>query len=962
MIRVNQVSVFKVCSLRARVSFCSLVAMMTALATLLPATVGAAVRVPVRWCILAEMDAPFSEADPGGGPSFEDPSIMVDKNGDPEDSVKGVLWRRGERATDYIFLPKANITFRSGATFQQPSFPVIDDAIRVAGDKPGDMLAICAADGSGSGLCSGVQGDGAAEFEDAMVRCRDAWLANDPASEGIIAVQINEFVDVNGTRVTIGGVGYNGGALGSRTANVDVAYTFPGTGFTWPEIPAQLGVPGDWQEKVFAHELGHTLTLGHLSPLNCDTCDNLMQYELPTDPDPAVSMFGTILTQTQADQVVMFACSNVGGVDNCPDNPPKLKIGSQSDPRGDAVGLPGILFVDILGFGVAEDPFQAATRLVVDLAAVPTIAVLVDFFVDTDDDPSTGGDPTGLFPAFTGPSGIELVARTDLSTLDVDVFQFSDGSFALVEDPGIEVTMAPVMSSADNLIDGSSFSTASGGFITFRIPQGVIEPFGSVVTVMVRSDFLNEAGDVARGTLVLDAPTFPSCTVAPEAAAPGEVVKVNATGMPVDSPVIVYLGDEKVVEGTTDLTGFVSVDFEIPADTGGATHLVTVGIDDKVTAITADCEVEVLGPTLVHRWIFSGVAEGGRISATINGCVVTIATVAGQSAARVARDFATAVNADGCVKQQGVTAEATGSVVTLTGRGLSVTDTTIRDPGIRHQVASHPVQDFPTAVRGGDSRTKILFVQSASPDTETFAAAVFRAQDGDVLETRSIVLTPNSTSSVIFSGEDDLEVGHIETLVSPGVVATEVINLSIPGVGDVPPIGVGPAPACEKPVIALERNLEFDTGVALANTGAKTASCDWSIYSGSEAFLVGMGTTMVPAFGQTQFFPLNDPSIPSVSLPFEGNVQYACNTPVHAFSLFQRKSDGALFSNAAGCVGKPKCFTTQCDCTGASVVLSCGECSLIAQGGGQVSWSSDGTPGKCRQLAGKCGLPQGCPP
>ena len=103
MIRVNQVSVFKVCSLRARVSFCSLVAMMTALATLLPATVGAAVRVPVRWCILAEMDAPFSEADPGGGPSFEDPSIMVDKNGDPEDSVKGVLWRRVERATDYIF-------------------------------------------------------------------------------------------------------------------------------------------------------------------------------------------------------------------------------------------------------------------------------------------------------------------------------------------------------------------------------------------------------------------------------------------------------------------------------------------------------------------------------------------------------------------------------------------------------------------------------------------------------------------------------------------------------------------------------------------------------------------------------------------------------------------------------------------------------------------------------------------
>ena len=717
---------------------------------------------------------------------------MVDKNGDPEESLKGVLWRRGERATDYIFLPKANITFRSGATFQQPSFPVIDDVTRVAGDKPGDMLAICTADGSGSGLCSGVQGDGGAEFEDAMVRCRDAWLAGDPASEGIIAVQINEFVDANGTRVTIGGVGYNGGALGSRTANVDIAYTFPGTGFTWPEIPAQLDVPGDWQEKVLAHELGHTLTLGHLSPLNCDTCDNLMQYELPTDPDPAVSMFGTILTQAQADAVLMFACSNIGGVDNCPDNPPKLKTGSQSDPRGDAIGLPGILFVDILGFGVTEDPFQAETRLVVDLAAMATTAVIVDFFVDTDDDPSTGRDPTGLFPGFTGPNGVELVARTNLSTLEVDVFQFDDGAFAPVADPGIQVTPAPVMSSADNFIDGSSFATESGGFITFRIPEGVIKPFGNVVTVFVRTDFLNEVSDVARGTLVLDAPTFPSCSVTPEAASPGEVVEVAATGMPVDSPVIVYLGDEKVVEGTTDLTGFVKVGFEIPADAGAANRLVTVGINDKITAITADCEVEVIGPPTVHRWIFAGVAEGGRISATINGCVVAITTVAGQSAARVARNFATAVNADGCVKQQGVTAEATGSVVTLTGRGLSVTDTTIRDRGIRHQLASQPIQDFPTAVRGGDNRTKILFVQSASPDTETFAAAVFRSQNGDVLASQSIVLTPNSTSAMIFNGEDDLEVGHIETLVSPGVVTTEIINLSIPGVGDIPPIGSAP--------------------------------------------------------------------------------------------------------------------------------------------------------------------------
>lgn len=182
-----------------------------------PAPADAApVRIPIRWCVLAEMDAPFSEADPGGGPSFEAPGVVVDADGDPETSVKGVLWRRGERMSDNIYLPQADVTFRSGATFQQPAYPVIDDVVRVGGDQPGDLLVSCPADGSGDGLCSGVAGDGGDELDDAVDRCRDAWLSADPASEGIIAVQVNELIDAGGDRVTIGGFGYSGGARGPR--------------------------------------------------------------------------------------------------------------------------------------------------------------------------------------------------------------------------------------------------------------------------------------------------------------------------------------------------------------------------------------------------------------------------------------------------------------------------------------------------------------------------------------------------------------------------------------------------------------------------------------------------------------------------------------------------------------------------------------------------------------------------
>lgn len=173
---------------------------------------------------------------------------------------------------------------------------------------------------------------------------------------------------------------------------------------------------------------------------------------------------------------------------------------------------------------------------------------------------------------------------------------------------------------------------------------------------------------------------------------------------------------------------------------------------------------------------------------------------------------------------------------------------------------------------------------------------------GETLDVQSILLPPNSTASAFFEGDAQLDVGHLQALLSPGVVASQIIRLAVPGVGEVPPIGVPPSPACESPVIALKRDLEFDTAVALSNTTGEEVSCDWSIYSGSEATLAGTGTTLLLPLGQSQFFPLNDPALTPLDLLFEGNVQFRCDGPVHAFSLFQRSMDGALFSNAAGCL------------------------------------------------------------
>jgi hypothetical protein len=489
--------------------------------------------------------------------------------------------------SDNIYLPQANITFRSGAIFQNPAFPVIDDPNPVG--EPGDIQAPCPADGSG---CSGAIGDNGVEFNDAIDRCHDAWPAE---SKGIIAVQVNKFVDSNGERVLVGGAGYpedpfGQDALGPRLAIADVAYTFPDTGFTWPEFPPVFGVDGDWQEKLLGHEIGHTLTLDHIIPLMGPTSDNLMQYMYPTDPDPAVSMFGTLLTASQASDVATFACSSIGGVQNCPGNPPALRTGSASDARGDVV----FPFVDITAFGVSEDPFEQEVRLVVNMADTPALPdVSVNFFVDTDNDPHTGGEPTDLAPTYEGPGGVELAARTNLSTLDIDVFEFDGTDFAPVEDSGIEATLTPLIAHADDFFSGTSTEIDMGASLTFRIPEDLVEPFGDTVAAGVQTNL--SVADFAFGELVLDAPTFPLCEVTPGTASPGDEVDLIVEGMPPDSPVIVYLGDERIAEGATDLTGFEALDFEVPPDARAGTRLVTVGVDDDTNAITADCEVEVGG-------------------------------------------------------------------------------------------------------------------------------------------------------------------------------------------------------------------------------------------------------------------------------------------------------------------------------------------------------------------------------
>jgi hypothetical protein len=178
-----------------------------------------------------------------------------------------------------------------------------------------------------------------------------------------------------------------------------------------------------------------------------------------------------------------------------------------------------------------------------------------------------------------------------------------------------------------------------------------------------------------------------------------------------------------VGQGSTTSLGETRTSFQIPADSRIGPRLVTVGIEGG--AVTADCIVEVLPLPDCNgngvndaldiavgdsqdlndngkpdecelgtvAWIFSGMAQGGQISTTIQGfsapCTIVLMTAPGQTAAMVAANFAAAINADACLADQEIAATVSGSTVKISGFTLGPDDVsyTSTDSGLQHRMS-----------------------------------------------------------------------------------------------------------------------------------------------------------------------------------------------------------------------------------------------------------------------------------
>ena len=537
-----------------------------------------------------------------GSPAVTNPAGVGETN------TRDVLWRRHERVSDNIYIPQANVTFRSAATQVVPAFPIIADPFPPGTALPSPPFP------AGS-LASGVLGDlidptvNPMELQLARQACAAAWAA-DPtlAGSGLFATNLRLFVDLLGVTSNFIGWSFFGAAF-DHPAVVDNAFLLPTSAariFTADPIDSLLG-----------HELGHSLTLPHGNGIDDDgdgaldedppfqgnvggddDGDGVVDEDGPRNNanlmDPIAINAGQI-TPAQAAQMINEINTNVGGV--------------TIDPP--ATFIPGAIRRDVLVDDVQEvkEPFVDIARVTVTAnETADTVEVLIELFgllpsdisdlsyyivADLDNKKDTGGEPKTI-KAPTDFSGAELVVRLDVevkedkTAITAKSWRFTNGFLREFDPRDFEPDITRAI-----LVNGLAPPVPVMDAISVKFPRSVIKG----ATFPIRLEVLThnpDTGTVDRleGEVKLGRPVFPECFLDPDTAAPGATIQVKATGLMPENPAKVILGDRMVAVGETDPAGTLLTSFKIPArDVTAGPRLITVGTED--TAITADCLLTV---------------------------------------------------------------------------------------------------------------------------------------------------------------------------------------------------------------------------------------------------------------------------------------------------------------------------------------------------------------------------------
>ena len=216
-------------------------------------------------------------------------------------------------------------------------------------------------------------------------------------------------------------------------------------------------------------------------------------------------------------------------------------------------------------------------------------------------------------------SGSEIVGKVQvdvssgvITTTDA-LWKFSGGSFvpqSTFASKAVDVSVS-IGQTAPPLFPPDVPFTA---VISLDFDRVLMEVAGSIPTSVhfeALAQDLAPAGDTdltPAADLFLVTPLLPVCEVDQPEVRPGGTITVTSSGLPPNQPTHIFMGTGMGIEltatGTTDGAGNTVDQFQVPVAIVLGDHLITIGIDDGDTAITADCGILVQErplPTL-HLW------------------------------------------------------------------------------------------------------------------------------------------------------------------------------------------------------------------------------------------------------------------------------------------------------------------------------------------------------------------------
>lgn len=572
----------------------------------MPSQLREIIQLPVRWCVV--------QGSPQAG------------NKQPGETVDGArLLSLLQNVNNVVYLPEASILLRHASAPE--GIPVIKDPS--VGEHLGD-LAISNND----------------EWHTGIALCAKAWADRYPEQKGTVLVNArtiipDSFLNVGGVAPAIPfalrvqspepGSGQRGNDLCGHPRHLMVS------DITWLDgvavyDQAMFKAPGSRYTgdtlapiKVLAHEIGHTLTLGHGNGLDDNNdglqpptagarrfdeyCDRLEETEDNTTPPTTCEASLSLMRNSD--------CTNLQPLQReMAREAAKLVPGAvvtdpSADPAGQLIatlddGCPGHCAISpslvVWKAEVAESPDLAVTSFSHHVLELPSSNGVNRYSIDADldNDPSTGcTDSSPGLPDFHGAelrTEVALTVSGGTTTLAPTVSRCDSGAWVEVHDPGIQATAAVSPSTSNDATTVNKYA-----IIGLQVPDAVRGPMGDVVRLQAASrgpsGQLNLLPPNGAGEAIsLTPPQLPTCTITPPLARPGQTVAVAADGLSASQSANIFVAAVSVGSASIGANGHLDTTIVVPATSAAGVRQVEVRAHGG--AVSAACALLVQGDRL----------------------------------------------------------------------------------------------------------------------------------------------------------------------------------------------------------------------------------------------------------------------------------------------------------------------------------------------------------------------------